>query len=253
MKFFKYMVFCMIVVNTFASNDFFSKGKEGWFYYKEEKIENKNDENKTVSDEEFIKTIPYDRLDDMTADEFGELLEKTKKIAVMKPTKENVRAVMRLKKYMLDKAEKFTKVQYVLMLEEPELEYPEIGKDKFARSTQFLEKEKEKKEFFKKHKEDLAFVMFYKSENELAFKRQKIIYQMLERDYGVETEFVNLQERPELVSKFKIKTTPDNFFIYKNSRGEAIWMRIKAGLATKEELVKNTMFLFENAIKESDK
>ena len=30
-------------------------------------------------------------------------------------------------------------------------------------------------------------------------------------------------------------------------------MRVKSGLATQEEIVKNTMFLFDNAIMEKDK
>ncbi|MFG5141899.1 hypothetical protein O8I45_08735, partial [Campylobacter lari] len=66
-------------------------------------------------------------------------------------------------------------------------------------------------------------------------------------------EYIDTDKRPELIKKFNLTTTPESFFIYKNSKGEAIWQRVKAGLANREEIIKNTLFLFDNAILEKDK
>ena len=64
---------------------------------------------------------------------------------------------------------------------------------------------------------------------------------------------MNVDERKDLVEKFKLTTSPENFFVYRNKDGEAVWHRVKAGLVNKDVIIKNTMFLFDNAIMEKDK
>ncbi|HEF9750404.1 TPA: hypothetical protein SB143_001910, partial [Campylobacter coli] len=84
-------------------------------------------------------------------------------------------------------------------------------------------------------------------------EKQKGIYRSLQSDYGVNVEYVNVDERKDLISKFKLATTPENFFVYRNSKGEAIWQRVKSGLTNKDDIINNTLFLFDNAILEKDK
>lgn len=255
MKFYNILLASLIVSSSYAANDFFETGKEGWFYYKEEqkkKKEEKKDEKKK-SDQEFMKSIPLNNLDTMQAKEFSEAFTRAKEIAVMNPSKENVQIVQMMNKWQTDQSEKYAKVWTINMLENPNLEYPDIAKDKYGRSAQFHQKEKETDEFFTKHKDDLGFVVFYNMKDEMAYKRQEIVFNSLKEKYGTTVEYVNIDEQPDMVQKFKLATTPESFFIYKNSKGEAIWMRVKSGLATQEEIVKNTMFLFDNAIMEKDK
>jgi len=240
---------------TYAANEFFETGKEGWFYYKEAQKKKKEEEKEKQkkSDDQFMKSISINNLTSMQAKEFSETFTKAKEIATMNPTKENVQIVQMMNKWQTDQSEKFARVWTINMLENPNLEYPDIAKDKYGRSAQFHQKEKEMDEFFAKHKDDIGYVVFYSMQNEMAYKRQEIVFNALKNKYGTTIEYVNTDEQPDMIKKFKLATTPESFFVYKNSKGEAIWMRVKSGLATQEEIAKNTMFLFENAIMEKDK
>lgn len=251
-KFYNILLLSTLFSCAYSANNFFETGKEGWFYYKENQ-EDKKGEEKSKKDEEFMKSIPLGDLESMQAKEFSEAFTRAKEIAVMNPTKENVRIVQIMNKWQTSQSEKYAKVWTVNMLENPELEYPEIAKDKYGRSTQFHKKEKEIDEFFKKHKDDLGFVVFYSEKERMAYKRQEIVFNALKERYGITVEYFNTDKQKDLIQKFKLATTPESFFIYKNSQDEAIWMRVKSGLATQEEIVKNTIFLFENAIMEKDK
>lgn len=256
-KFYNNLVLAALLVSAqaYANNEFFETGKEGWFYYKDDakkkKLEKKEEQKK--NDEAFMKSIPLNNLSSMQAKEFSEAFTKAKEIATMNPTKENVQIVQMMNKWQTDQSEKFARVWTINMLENPNLEYPDIAKDKYGRSAQFHQKEKETDKFFKKHKEDLGYVVFFSMQNEMAYKRQEIVFNALKEKYGTTVEYVNTDQQPDMIKKFKLATTPESFFIYKNSKGEAIWMRVKSGLATQEEIVKNTMFLYENAIMEKDK
>jgi len=256
-KFYNNLILATFLASSqvYAINKFFETGKEGWFYYKEDHKKKKEEEKEKQkkSDQEFMKSIPLDNLDSMQAKEFNEAFTRAKEIAVMNPTKENVQIVQKMNKWQTEQSEKYAKVWIINMLENPNLEYPDIAKDKYGRSTQFHQKQKEIDEFFSKHKNDLGYVVFYNMQNEMAYKKQEIVFNFLKEKYGTTIEYVNTDEQPEMIKKFKLATTPESFFIYKNSKGEAIWMRVKSGLATQEEIIKNTMFLFENAIMEKDK
>ena len=257
MKSYNNLILTILFVSSqlYATNEFFENGKEGWFYYKSDKkkkqLKNKKEDKK--KDQEFMKSIPLNNLSSMQAKEFRETFSKAKEIATMNPTKQNVQIVQIMNKWQTDQSEKFARVWSINMLENPNLEYPDIAKDKYARSAQFHQKEKETIKFFKKHKENLGYVVFYSMQNEMSYKRQKIVFDALEKKYDTTVEYVNTDEQSDMIKKFKLATTPESFFIYKNSKAEAIWMRVKSGLATQEEIIKNTMFLYENAIMEKDK
>jgi conjugal transfer pilus assembly protein TraF len=256
-KFYNNLIIAALLMSsqTYAANEFFETGKEGWFYYKEAQKKKKEEEKEKQkkSDDQFMKSISINNLTSMQAKEFSETFTKAKEIATMNPTKENVQIVQMMNKWQTDQSEKFARVWTINMLENPNLEYPDIAKDKYGRSAQFHQKEKEMDEFFAKHKDDIGYVVFYSMQNEMAYKRQEIVFNALKNKYGTTIEYVNTDEQPDMIKKFKLATTPESFFVYKNSKGEAIWMRVKSGLATQEEIAKITMFLFENAIMEKDK
>ncbi|KIM05900.1 MAG: hypothetical protein KN64_01250 [Sulfurovum sp. AS07-7] len=257
MTFYSNLILITLLASSqvYAANEFFETGKEGWFYYKEAQKKKKEEEKEKQkkSDQEFMKSISINSFSSMQAKEFSETFARAKEIAIMNPTKENVQVVQMMNKWQMDQSEKFARVWAINMLENPNLEYPDIAKDKYGRSAQFHQKEKEMDDFFSKHKNDLGYVVFYSMQNKMAYKRQEIVFNALNEKYGITIEYVNTDEQPEMIKKFKLVTTPESFFIYKNSKGEAIWMRVKSGLATQEEITKNTMFLFENAIMEKDK
>ncbi|WP_260604873.1 conjugal transfer protein TraF [Campylobacter sp. MIT 97-5078] len=261
----KYMSIALISSLCYANeyfnigkNDFFSTSKRGWHYFE------KDDVNKSVNleerkkeidkqDEVFMSSIPLNSLENLTAEEFTQTFEKARKIATMKPTKENVAILQKMNKWQLEQSEKFAMIWQVNLLENPNLEFPELASDKFGRNDALIQRDKKVEQFFKSHKDNLAFVVFMSKFNENTNIKQKDIYDTIKRQYDVTVEYIDVDIRKDLIKTFKLETTPENFFIYKNSKGEAIWKRIRAGLSNKDDIINNTIFLFENAILEGDK
>jgi len=260
------LFFLPFLLFAYVDNRFFNDEKRGWFFYETNTSEN-NDTNKTkkpifsekklmkLPDDKFMKSIPLNNLDILSAETFRKSLKRAREIAVMKPTKNNVLVVKRMEKFMTDQSEKYAKVWYVIAKENPELEYPEIKTTPFAQTPKFYEKQRKRKEFFTKHKNDIGYVVFMlkNKANHMLNTRLKWIYEDIKDTYGLAVKYIDIRERPDLVKKFKIKHLPDNFFVYKNKKRELIWVRVKAGLITKEELLNDTMFLFNNIIRKKDK
>lgn len=249
----------IVAVCYLQASTFFSDSKRGWFYYELADNNNTQEKNETKiqkrmnADDLFISSIPLNNLDILTAEEFTQTFEKVRKIAIMNPTKTNVMTMQIMNKWQVDQSEKFAKVWALNLLENPNLEYPEIRDDKFGRSEMLRQKQEKIKTFYNNHKNDLSYVVFISELNQEINDKQEGIYRSLQNDYGVNVEYVNVDERKDLITKFKLTTTPENFFVYKNSKGEAIWQRVKAGLTNKDDIINNTLFLFDNAILEKDK
>lgn len=241
-----------------GTNEFFSTSKRGWHYFEKDDVNesvNLEERKKEIDkqDEVFMSSIPLNSLEMLTAEEFTQAFEKARKIATMKPTKENVAILQKMNKWQLEQSEKFAMIWQVNLLENPNLEFPELASDKFGRNDALMERDKKIKQFFKDHKNDLAFVVFMSKFNENTNVKQKDVYDTIQREYGVTVEYIDVDKRKDLIATFKLETTPENFFIYKNSKGEAIWKRVRAGLSNKDDIINNTIFLFDNAILEEDK
>ncbi len=262
----KLLLYCspLLLLSLGHANEssFFNDAKRGWHYYEiyKKDIPPKTDEEKQKelkirrnADDEFIDQIPIDNLSILTAEEFTETFEKVRKISVMNPTKRNVKVMQIMNKWQIDQSDKFTKVWALNLLEDPDLEYPEIRADKIGRNEMYRLEEEKKKKFFTDHKDNFIYVVFYSSANERANEAQRGIYKDIKNRYGVDVEFIDVDERIDLVHKLGLKTTPENFFLLRNSKGEAIWQRVKAGLANRDDVVKNTIFAYENEILERDK
>lgn len=239
-------------------NDFFETSKRGWHYFEKDKENNKTKlvkqkKQKDKEDEVFMSSIPINNLDLLTAKQFTETFERARQIAVMKPTKQNVAIVQKMNKFQTERSEIFAKTWEINILENPNLEFPDIASTSFGQSQAHNEKKAKINKFYEQHKNDLGYVVFFSAVNGQTNEKQKAVYDYLHKTYGVEVQFIDIDERKDLIQPLNLTTTPENFFAYKNSNDEVILKRIKAGLITQDEVVSNTMFLFENAILEKDK
>ena len=261
------LIFLPLFLFAEINNDFYNTAKTGWFFNENNET---NETNKTkeaninpfdlkeimkLPDDKFMRSIPVNNLDMYSADAFQKVFKRAKGIAVMHPTRENVYVVKKMQKFMTDQASKFARVWYVETIQhENELGYPEIKATSFAKTTAYYRKKEEIEKFFKKHIDDLGFVVFYNPKDKMANTREKWTIEGFKKKYGnYDFVWVDVTKRPDLVKKFNIKELPDNFFVYKNKKGEGVWIRIKAGLPTESELVNNTIFMFKNIIDKKDK
>lgn len=252
---------CLTYANAWfnaGKNDFFETNKRGWHYFEKDKDENKTDlveQRKEIDtqDERFMSSIPINNLDLLTAEQFTQTFEKARQIAVMKPTKQNVAIVQKMNKFQTEQSEIFAKIWELNNLENPHLEFPDIVTSKVAINEEYDKKKVERDNFFTGYKDNLGFIVFVSGLNKETNEKQIQIYESIQREYPVVVEYVDTDENTDLVTTLNLKTTPENFFAYKNSKDELILKRVKAGLATKDEILNNTIFLFENAILEKDK
>lgn len=235
------------------ANTFYQSEKDGWHYYKDNNNA-QQEANKTKQlkeDEEFLKNIPINNLDSLSVKEYRETFERVKEIAVMKPTKENVAILQKMNKFQLQQSEKFAKVWTINNLENPTLEFPQINTTKFAKNQFAQEKEDKRKDFFKQRNGKLSYIVFFTDEKQL--ESQKLIMQFLQDRYETKTHYINALENEALAKKLKLNASIEIFFHYFNKNDEEIYMRVKQGYTTVEEIIDNTIFLFENALLEEDK
>ena len=256
-----FLLLCSSVAFGATNNAFYNDTKRGWHYYEaepqvqeQEKMTKKQEkEKKGLDDEAFMKSVPLNALDSLTVKEYTETFDRVKSIATMKPTKENVKILQAMNKWQTEQSERFAKVWAINLLEDPNLEFPEVADSKFAKNQKMIVEDKRTKEFFEKNKENLAFVVFYSGKNQEGYRNQKAIYDVIEDKYGIEAKYIDLDTNPDLIQRFNLTAFPENFFVYRNSKNEAIWHRVKAGHATLNTIIDTTIFLFDNAILEEDK
>ena len=278
-----------LAIQVYALNDFFSSERDGYFYYKDPVV--KKEEKKKQSDiqivtsrkdyestktkmeipfetqEEraerrekeaiYIKNIPWQDLDQLSADEYRRLLDTTREIAVATPKKEYVKAYAALQKFWIDKSEKFSKVWQVAALENPEkLIYPEVEFGAGARKIRYKELQKKQKEFFHKLKSRLGYIVIIedKSDQEI-YNRFKVMYDYIRRETGLEYIIYDYYEVPTLMRKLKIKRNmlPENYILYRGNKNKMIYRRVANGYSSATKIIENTKFVFENGILESDK
>lgn len=241
-----------------SKNEFFGTSKRGWHYFEKDKENNQTNlvERKKqidTQDEQFMSSIPINNLDLLTAKQFTETFEKARQIAVMKPTKKNVAIVQKMNKWQTEQSVLFGKIWAINNLENPNLEFPEIATNKIGIMARHEEQKAKQDKFFNNKKENLGFVVFVSGLNKEASRKQQDVYKALQMRYDIAVEYIDMDINQELVKTLNLTTTPENFLLYKNSKGETIWQRIKAGFITENEIINNTIFLFENAILEKDK
>ena len=252
---------CLTYANAWfnaSKNEFFETNKRGWHYFERDKDENKTDlveQKKQIDteDEQFMSSIPINNLDLLSAKQFTETFEKARQIAVMKPTKQNVAIVQKMNKWQMDQSELFAKIWTINNLENPNLEFPEIKTSRAGIDSRKNQQKAKQDKFFEDKKDNLGFVVFVSAVNQEINSKQKGVYEALQRMYDIEVEYIDIDTNQDFVKALNLITTPENFFIYKNSKDEVIWQRIKSGFVTREEILSNIMFLFENAILKDDK
>ncbi|AWI35071.1 hypothetical protein CDV25_04770 [Helicobacter apodemus] len=92
-----------------------------------------------------MQSIPLNSLDTLSVKEYTETFERVKSIATMKPTKENVKILQIMNKWQIEQSERFAKVWTINLLENPNLEFPDIAETKFAKTSKIAQKDKKLK------------------------------------------------------------------------------------------------------------
>ncbi len=281
----------IISVNATASNDFFSNSRDGYFYYKDPvpiaksavKKQSKKetprgtskDYNSTETrmsipfmnkderaaekarEKKYMDNIPWDQLDELSADEYRRLLDTTRDISVATPSKQYVKSYAALQKFWIDKSERFAKVWQVANMEDPnKLLYPDFDFSDGGRRMKNIDLEKKEKAFYEKIKSRMGYIVIVGDKKDAdVMKRTKEVYDFVKSKTGLEYMIYDYYEVPELARELKIdeNTLPDNLILYKGAHGKMIYKRLVNGYSSATQIIYNTKFMFENAILEEDK
>jgi len=279
--------------NLFAlNNNFYENSREGYFFYKDEKIveekekdkkiikaetssikseysktkemmdmvfENDEErENRLKKENEFMDNIPFHKLDELSTDEYKRLLDVTRNISTGRPNKEFVKKYAAVQKFWVDKSENFAKSWSVANLENPdELLYTDIGWTSRDRVNLKNKKDNEDKEFYSKIKNSAGYIVIIEDKaNKAIFQDTKLLYDKIKEETGLDYLIYDYYEVNENLKKqlgLKVNNLPDNFLLYVNNKKEKVYKRVAQGFSAASKIISNTKFVFENAILEEQK
>ncbi|QID33089.1 conjugal transfer protein TraF [Pampinifervens florentissimum] len=225
--------------------EFYQDAERGWFW---KEVCQKKEERKEVKKEEKqesvkllkkkVVQIPWDKLDQMDPEEISKLEEESRKIAIMNPTEENVREWKRLVMWINDRAEKFAFVHYKVLKTEPGY----MQKQNFtpARIAMAEYRNERKKEIFSKYRDRAGIIVFV--EKGCPYCRAfSGTLRLFREKWGWDTKEVDIQERPDLASRFGTQLVPDIFLVLKRN-GTFEWQRIGSGAMALDELEDSVIF-----------
>lgn len=245
----------LLITSLSAKNYFHEEKKQTWFYgvNEAEDEEKKDDQQKpkeqTVKDrraeeQKFMRSIPFGKLDQLTAKEYREMLDKTKEIATMHPSEENVATYMRLQKFATDQADKFTTMWKKASIQDPSLSYG-ISTSKVARDQNLKSKTEDIQKFMAENQKFTTFVMFYDESHISDAQAQVNIYRTLESSYGAKIATISIQKNPDYAKTLELQVYPEHWVYYDDGKTSS-WQRIGTGIQTLDVLVNNYYFLKNN-------
>lgn len=237
------IIFLCLGIHLYAINPFYENRNQGWFSYEEPAPVDENKTKKQDSDKAFMASIPLNKLNTMSAEEFSKTIDKAKAIAIMNPSPENIFIVKTLVKFATDQSEKFSKNYILANFDNPEFTYPEIAKDKYSIDAADATKLQAQKQWFDS-RPYLILVMFYNPASSELVSRQNNVYRLMKIKFpNLQTMTIDQTVNQKLVNALKI-TQPIENFIYDTRTSQ--YYRVSAWLSTEDELIRNIMFVVKN-------
>jgi len=218
--------------------NFWTEIEAGWFFGDEEE-----QESEEKCEVESLSFITADFLRKLPAPVFRELLTDLLNYAVTNPTKKNVAVYMFAQWIAREKAEKFMVAWQDVLRAHPALDYT-VARAPFAYATkeQTLRTLSARKRFLKEAaaRDEIALVAFVSPECVYCVSEMPILLRIRER-YGLRISFVNVAERPEMISRFGIEALPEVWLAVK---GHGM-TRITAGLRSEDEILEAAVKAYE--------
>ena len=188
----------------------------------EEKVgEEKKSRKKKEKVEEFTEPMRMadftDReIYDMYPDQFTKLLDDTKKVAVRRPTEDNVANYLKIQDIARRKAVEFQNVAQYTILKHPELslerDNPISGP---GTEAQRVVRNEEFDQMVNTASENFGLIYFYKDGCPYCDAEKKVLNFII--SHGWEVKEINIAERPDLAAMFNITVTPSLLLVKQGS------------------------------------
>lgn len=250
-----------LVVSLSAADHFYEERKNTWFFGVEEPLP--SDENETeastealqeereMGDEEYIASIPWDHLDTLSAKEFSAMIDKTKQIAVVKPTVENTSAYIRLQKYATDQSSRFMDAWRLAIIQDPLLT-DSHAVTKAERDRGLSTKVAERNALFKKMSAYTTIVMFYSEADMKSAKAMLLPLKRFKERHNIPFNTISVENNPDYIKNLGLVRFPELWY-YTEEAGVSAWRRFGTGVLSLSQMEENMEFVHlktENKAKE---
>ncbi len=222
-------VVMILASSAYGVNVYREDTQRGWWWYEDPPPIQQ--EEKTP-----IPSLPIytpEQMWTINADQLREYAEIVKKEAVRLPSEENVRRHYVVQDVIRRKAVAFANASELIWQKHPELS---VAKDSPlaapGRKAVTREKVAERELVLANGKEDFA-LLYFKSESCPFCQEQEGILGYFQDRFGWTIKPVDVDQRPELMSKFSIQTTPSLLLI---QRGSKDFIPVTAGVASASEI-----------------
>ena len=253
-----------------AGNFFGESGREGWFWYEDpvkKKKEPKKEQrtiNKTkkkpkhkkdkkaekvavgthkkkgernypslmkMPDHKFKGNIDWDSVWNMHPDVFQDLIKKTRKWAVQKPSKDRVLKYYALQWVAQERSEEFQQTFDRVRLQNPSLDSSvKRAPTKLGSRYEIYQKKHDRKKAMRRMRKDMGLILFVGSDCPYCRKEKDILKSFVDQKNWKNYEIVDIRNRPEMADDYGVQVLPD-LWVVGNVGGKIKKMRIKSGLA----------------------
>ena len=229
----------------------------GYFGYEDPIIE--NEDNKTKLTTPQTEDLKYEKLlqkaiknpRSLTASQFKEVQAYAKDKAVMQQDEKSIKNWMILNNFTIRNADTFQKMQKVVLFKNPELyEEGDLARSGFAQKTQTQAAAQKQNSLIKSLTSKIAIFAFFGNEEASVKSSQERVLWFVQQDYPQMTIInADIRQNRGLYEKLGEKLTPSLWMAYRDVLGKAHWYRIIGGVATKNQILDNIQFIYENIIK----
>jgi len=210
--------------------DFYKKGKHGWYWYEKKAEQPEKSEGKKKPEE--IKNFTYTELWNLHPDAFQNLVEITKKKAVQNPTEKNMGDYLVLQDIARRKAVAFASV-FTYVTQKQQLTtndvYPITKPGQKALLSNMIN---EKNNVIKKSKKEFGLIMFY-SDNCNYCSAQVSILKYFKDNFQWPVRMINIDENPDAAARFNVSIVPQIILVYKKTED---YLSVSTGVISLEEL-----------------
>ena len=218
------------------SNGFYEDKNRGWYKYEviavDEDIDNQTD---NISKEfKLVKPIvPWERIDTMHPKEFSQVLEKVESYAMSYRSLETFEDYARLRSVALNRSMEFANVGALWSQLNPqdsnESWYPMSG---YGRASYQVATSDIKTEYLRENKDKFGLLYFYRNDCPYCVRQTPII-EFYENKNGWDVIYINADESPDALIKFKVETVPTMVLV---DRASEKWLPLTVGLHTMDEI-----------------
>lgn len=219
--------------------DWWHDAKRGWFYFE------KMPEAEEEKPKDLMKDLDWARIRMLPAPRMRKLLDELLDYAVSYPTRGNVRAYMTGQYIATERSVAFMDAWQSVIRDHPSLDETVKRPPSAFVSWQLQGAENRAYETLVREMAgdpDVGLILFYSDECYFCSLQHPLFKQFVENTGWTTVEYVNVRERPDLATKFRLETVPEIWLAVKDKG----FRRVTAGLRTLDVIKKNVVPAYGN-------